>query len=84
MGASSNPLRRATRSQSARLRAVARMQRTGGRIQQAVETLRVAAVLRPRDIEVWDELAATLDAAGDVAGAQSSRKIADALRRMET
>jgi Flp pilus assembly protein TadD len=47
-----------------------------------VEILRVAAVLRPKDADVWADLAAALEAVGDRRGSASSAKIATALREI--
>jgi Flp pilus assembly protein TadD len=78
----SNQRIQATAAHGIRLRIQARRELHRGHGRVAVEILRVAAVLRPKDADVWADLAAALEAVGDRRGSASSAKIATALREI--
>jgi hypothetical protein len=51
-----------------------------GRVEEAVETLTVAAILDPREVAVWDALARCLARAGHEGRAASAARLAKAVR----
>ena len=55
-----------------------------GRHSDAIETLRVAAVLDPRAPQIWDGLARCYGASGDESRAASAARVAAAVRRAMT
>jgi Flp pilus assembly protein TadD len=52
-----------------------------GRFEDAIEVLRVAAVLDPRVLAVWDGLSRCYAKVGDDSRAQSAARVAKAVRR---
>ena len=52
-----------------------------GKTAEALETLRVAAVLDPRELSVWDALARCLRESGDNGRAASAARVAEVIRR---
>ncbi len=52
-----------------------------GRMDDAIEVLRVAAVLDPRVLAVWDGLSRCYAKAGDDSRAESAARVAKAIRR---
>ncbi len=55
-----------------------------GRVDEAIETLRVAAILDPREDAVWDALARCLGRAGHEDRAASAARVAKAVRMART
>jgi Flp pilus assembly protein TadD len=53
-----------------------------GRLKEAIETLRVAAVLDPRELCVWDALALCFDKVGDASRAASAARVAAKIREI--
>lgn len=53
-----------------------------GRVEDALEALRVAAILDPREASVWAALASCHGAAGNAAQAASASRVGDAFARL--
>jgi len=54
-----------------------------GRLTDAIETLRVAVVLDPREVQAWDALAHCLDLSGDASQAASAARVSQKIRELE-
>jgi len=68
-------------AQAAALRRLAAMDAAAGRRREAIEMLRVAALLLPFEAETWQALGRQLSLARDEHGARAAWKIAAAARR---
>jgi Flp pilus assembly protein TadD len=53
-----------------------------GRLVEAVETLRVAIILDPRELAAWDALACCFDRMGDASRAASAARVAWKVRQL--
>lgn len=55
-----------------------------GRVDEALEALRVAAILDPREIAVWTALARCHEAAGNASESASATRVRQTLERFES